>query len=101
MGELAETVRRVRQRYSPDLAPPRILINNYEGRSAADRQIHDYLQTQFGPQVFRTEIGRDAPLRECFAARMSILRYRRGARSAAQFLALADEIMEALDVAEA
>jgi chromosome partitioning protein len=101
LGELTETVKRVRQRYSPSLPPPRILVNNYEGRSAADRQIHDYLQSQFGSQVLRTEIGRDAPLRECFAARMSILRYRRNARSASQFLALAAEITEALDAVEA
>lgn len=101
LGELTETARRVRQRYSPDLPPPRILVNNYEGRSAADRQIYDYLHTQFGAQVLSTEIGRDAPLRECFAARMSILRYRRGARSATQFLALAEEITEALDAGQA
>jgi chromosome partitioning protein len=100
LGELTETVKRVRNRYSPEL-PPRILVNNYEGRSAADRQIYDYLHTQFGPQVLQTEIGRDAPLRECFAARMSILRYRRGARSAGQFLALADEITESLNATEA
>ena len=100
LGELTETVKRVRQRYSPSLPPPRILVNNYEGRSAADRQIHDYLKAQFGPQVLRTEIGRDAPLRECVAARMSILRYRRNARSASQFLALAAEITEVLDAGE-
>jgi chromosome partitioning protein len=101
LGELTETVRRVRQRYSPQLPPPRIMVNNYEGRSVADRQIYDYLHVQFGSQVLRSEIGRDAPLRECFAARMSILRYRRGARSAGQFLALADEITEALNATEA
>ncbi len=101
LGELSETVKRVRQRYSPELPPPRILVNNYEGRSAADRQIYDYLHAQFGSQVLRTEIGRDAPLRECFAARRSILRYRRGARSTTQFLALANEIMETLDAVEA
>ena len=101
LGELTETVKRVRQRYSPTLPPPRILVNNYEGRSAADRQIHDYLRTQFGPQMLQSEIGRDAPLRECFTARMSILRYRRNARSASQFLALATEITEALDATEA
>ena len=101
LGELTETVKRVRQRYSAALPPPRILVNNYEGRSTADRQIYDYLHTQFGDQVLQTEIGRDAPLRECFAARMSILRYRRGARSAGQFLALADEITESLNATAA
>jgi len=92
LGELNDTTQRVRQRYSPQLPPPRVLINNYEGRSAADRQIHDYLRERFGAQVLQTEIGRDAPLRECFAAKASIFRYRRGARSAIQFQALAEEI---------
>ena len=92
LGELNDTVQRVRQRYSPQLPSPRVLINNYEGRSAADRQIHDYLRKRFDAQVLQTEVGRDAPLRECFAAKASIFRYRRGARSAIQFQALAEEI---------
>lgn len=97
LGELNDTVQRIRQRYSPELPPPRMVINNYEGRSAADRQIHDFVRDRFARQVFQTEIGRDAPLRECFAAKSSIFRYRRGARSALQFQALAEEVMEALD----
>lgn len=97
MGELNETVRRVRQRHSPDLPLPRILINNYDGRSTVDRQIHDDLREQLAAQVLQTEIGRDAPLRECFAAKSSIFRYRRAARSAGQFRELADEIMGLLN----
>lgn len=92
LGELNETIQRVRQRYAATLPPPRIVINNYDGRSSADRQIHDYLHTQFATQMLQTAIGRDAPLRECFAAQASIFRYRRSARSAGQFQALADEI---------
>lgn len=96
LGELSETVQRVRSRYSPHLPLAKILINDYEGRSAADRQIQEYLRQQFGAQVFHTTIGRDAPLRECFAAKESIFRYRRKARSAAQFQDLAAELQEHL-----
>lgn len=92
MGELNETVRRIRQRHSPNLPLPKILINNYDGRSSVDRQIHDDLRSQMASQVLQTEIGRDAPLRECFAASSSIFRYRRVARSAAQFRDLAQEV---------
>lgn len=92
LGELNETVQRVRSRYSPHLPPARILINDYEGRSAADRQIQEYLRKQFGAQVFNAVIGRDAPLRECFAAKESIFKYRRNARSAAQFRDFATEL---------
>ncbi len=96
LGELNETVSRVKSRYSPHLPPPMILINDYEGRSAADRQIQGYLREQFGERVCQTMIGRDAPLRECFAAKESILRYRRTSRSAAQFRDLAKELQEGL-----
>ncbi|HEY0735121.1 MAG TPA: ParA family protein [Herpetosiphonaceae bacterium] len=92
LGELNETVGRVQSRYSPHLPAPLIMINDYEGRSAADRQIQEYLRAQFGTQVFRTTIGRDAPLRECFAAKESIFRYRKTARSAGQFRELVDEL---------
>ncbi len=94
LGELQETVQRVKGRYSPDLPLPMILINDYEGRSAADRQINEYVRGQFGTNVFTTFIGRDAPLRECFAAQASIFRYRRTARSAGLYRDLAHELME-------
>lgn len=97
LGELNETVQRVRSRYSPKLPPAKILINDYEGRSAADRQIQEYLRQQFGDQVFKATIGRDAPLRECFAAKESIFRYRRNARSATQYRELAQELRRHLD----
>jgi chromosome partitioning protein len=96
---LDETVQRIRQRYAPDLTPPRILINNYEGRAAIDRQLYDDLHHQYGDRVLATVIGRDAPLREAFLAQASIFRHRRGARSAAQFQALADEVKGILDAA--
>ncbi len=92
LGELNETVSRVQSRYSPHLPAPLILINDYEGRSGADRQIQEYLRSQFGSQFFRTTIGRDSPLRECFAAKESIFRYRKNARSAGQFRELVDEL---------
>ncbi|GAC1540775.1 MAG: chromosome partitioning ATPase ParA [Herpetosiphon sp.] len=92
LGELNETVSRVRSRYSTHLPPPMVLINDYEGRSAADRQIQEYLREQFSERVFQTVIGRDAPLRECFAAKESILRYRRNSRSAVQYRDLAKEL---------
>lgn len=96
LGELIETVQRVKTRYSPGLLDPMMVINDYEGRTSADRQVQEYLRQQFPQTLLQTMIGRDAPLRECFAARESIFRYRRTARSAAQFLALAHEIQEHL-----
>jgi len=96
---LEETVQRIRQRFAPDLTPPLILINNYEGRAAIDRQLYDDLHQQYGAQMMETVIGRDAPLREAFLAQSSIFRHRRTARSAGQFHALADEVLRRLHAA--
>ena len=71
-----------------------MLINNYDGRALVDRQLHDDLRESYGDQVLTTEIGRDAPLRESFAAQASIFRHRRTARSAEQFRKLADEVLQ-------
>lgn len=96
---LEETVQRIRQRFAPDLPPPLILINNYEGRAAIDRQLYDDLHHQYGAQVMETVIGRDAPLREAFLAQASIFRHRRTARSAGQFQFLAQEVLRRLHAA--
>jgi chromosome partitioning protein len=93
LRELNETVQRIQQRYSPHLPAPMVLINNYDGRALVDRQLHDELRESYGDQVLTTEIGRDAPLRESFAAQASIFRHRRTARSAEQFRKLADEVL--------
>ena len=94
---LDETTQRIRQRYAPQLSLPLVLINNYEGRAAIDRQLYDDLHQQYGDRVLETVIGRDAPLREAFLAQASIFRHRRTARSAGQFQALAEEVMRRLD----
>lgn len=93
LRELNETVQRIQQRYSSHLPAPLVLINNYDGRALVDRQLHDDLRDSYGDQVLTTEIGRDAPLRESFAAQASIFRHRRTARSAEQFRKLADEVL--------
>jgi chromosome partitioning protein len=96
LSSLNETVGRVQSRYSPQLPLPAILLNDYDGRSSADRQNQAYLRDQFGDRVFQTFIGRDAPLRECTALCESIFQYRRSARSASQFQELAREMLALL-----
>ena len=100
LHELTATVEKVRERFSPHLRPPRILVNDYDGRSGADRAIFEHVRREFGPRVFDVVLGRDAPLRECFGAQQSIFRYRPSARSAANFRDLATEVMEVRDVAQ-
>ncbi len=94
LGELTSTIQRVKQRHSPHLPPPVVLINNYEGRASMDKQILDALRQRFGRNMFSTVIGREAPLREAFGDQQSIFRYRRTARSATLYRELAHEVSE-------
>ncbi len=94
LGELTSTIQRVKQRHSPHLPPPVVLINNYEGRASMDKQILDALRQRFGRNMFSTVIGREAPLREAFGDQQSIFRYRRTARSATLYRELAHEVLE-------
>jgi chromosome partitioning protein len=100
LTELRTTVEKVRERFSPQLPRPQILINDYDGRSGADRAIFEHVRREFAPDVFDVVLNRDAPLRECFGAQQSIFRYRPAARSAAYFRQLAANVKEVLDVAQ-
>lgn len=96
LADVNQMIQTIRSRFRPDLPDPYILLNDYAGQAASDRQIKDYLQENFDRQLFQTIIGRDAPLRECYNAAQSIFRYRRSARSAGQFRALANEVKDLL-----
>jgi chromosome partitioning protein len=94
LADVSQMIETIRLRFRPDLHSPHILLNDYAGQAASDRQIKEYLEQNFREQLFQTIIGRDAPLRECYNTAQSIFRYRRAARSASQFRALAHEVKD-------
>jgi chromosome partitioning protein len=96
LADVNQMMDTIRSRFRPELRHPYILLNDYVGQAASDRQIKDYLVETFGREMFQTIIGRDAPLRECYNQAQSIFRYRRSARSAGHFRALAQEVREVL-----
>lgn len=96
LADLSKMTETIHARFRSDLRQPYILLNDYVGQAASDRQIKDYLAETYGGQMFQTFIGRDAPLRECYNQAQSIFRYRRTARTASQFRALAQEVVDIL-----
>ena len=96
LTDLSTMMGTVQSRFRPDLPDPHILLNDYVGQAASDRQIKEYLSQNFSHQMFQTIVGRDAPLRECYNLGQSIFRYRRSARSASQFRELAAEVRSLL-----
>jgi chromosome partitioning protein len=92
LNDLTLMVKSIQADFKPTLPDPYVLLNDYAGQSASDRQIREYLPAQFADHFFQTIIGRDAPLRDCYNHAESIFRYRRSARSAGQFRSLAQEV---------
>jgi chromosome partitioning protein len=95
LGELQETVHRLRRRVAPNLPDPRVVLNNVQPpsrSSRADKDILADLQEALSNRLFATRISRNAPLRECYAAQRTIMQFDPSSLAARQFRELAGEI---------
>jgi chromosome partitioning protein len=86
-------VRQVRQQQNAGLIY-RILITMLDKRNRIHRQIHDQIYKTFGEGVFQTIIEVDTKLRESAIEGKPIMHHKAHTRSALQYDALAQEIMQ-------
>jgi chromosome partitioning protein len=93
LKSLMGTIRRVRDEHNPSLIY-RILITMYDRRNRIHREVGEQIRSAFGAGVFQTEIGIDTKLRESAVEGLPISHYRSRSRSAEQYDALAQEIMQ-------
>jgi chromosome partitioning protein len=91
-GVLA-AVRRIRGSQNPQLNY-RVLITMMDRRNKIHRTLHDQLRTTFGEGVFQTVIETDTKLRESTVVGLPITHYHANSRSALQYRALVQEIMQ-------
>jgi chromosome partitioning protein len=87
------TVQRIRDQYNPQL-DYRILITMLDQRNRIHRTLNEQLRTTFSAHVFETAIAIDTKLRESSVAGLPITHYTSRSRSALQYGALAQEIMQ-------
>jgi chromosome partitioning protein len=87
------TVQRIQEQFNPQLEY-RILITMLDIRNRIHRRLHEQLQATFSGRVFATTIATDTKLRESSVAGLPITHYVSQTRSAIQYRALAQEIMQ-------
>jgi chromosome partitioning protein len=87
------TVRQVRSQHNPTLAY-RILITMLDRRNRIHRDVSEHIRQTFGEGVFQTQIQIDTRLRESAVEGLPITHHKAQSRSALQYDALAQELIE-------
>lgn len=87
------TIRQVRSQHNPELIY-RILITMLDRRNRIHLDVGEQIRDTFGKGVFQTEIGVDTKLRESAVEGLPITHFRRRSRSALQYDALAQELIQ-------
>ena len=93
LRNLMNLLRRIRTQYNPGLTY-RLVLTMYDRRNRIHRNLSEQLQTTFGNGLFSTVIETDTKLRESSIAGMPIIIHAPKSRSAIQYRALAQEILQ-------
>jgi len=93
LKQLLETVDIVNERFNPTLKIMGVLMTFAESRTLLSKQVQQQMRDFFGELVFDTVIHRTTRLAEAPSAGESILTYAPKSKGAAEYLALAEEII--------
>jgi chromosome partitioning protein len=91
--QLMETMKTVRERLNPALALAGIVACRVDGRTRHSLEVVERLRETFGASVYRTEIRENIRLAEAPSFRQSILTYDTRSAGAADYRALAAEVI--------
>lgn len=101
LEKLDRNVRKVKQRYNPDLRLLGVLVGRYDARTKLDADIARMLRDSFGEErVFRTIIRQSAKLRQATVYGETVFEHARDDKAAEGFAALAREVAGKLSEAE-
>ncbi len=93
LRNMMAVIRRVRAQYNPRLTY-RLLLTMHDRRNRTHRNLTEQLHENFGSGLFNTIIDIDTKLRESPISGTSVLAHAPKSRAAAQYRALAQEILE-------
>jgi hypothetical protein len=97
MALLLDTIEKVRDRLNPDLRLEGIIPTMYDGRTLHGREVLERVKDAFGPYLYKTLIRRTIRFAEAPVAGESILSYAAESRGAADYRALAKEVLGVVD----
>ena len=98
LGQLMDTIERVRRTLNPNLSIRGLLMTMLEARANLGRQVIDEVRRYFPDQVFETIVPRNIRLAEAPSHGLPILAYDPRSTGAHAYLSVAREILEGDDL---
>jgi chromosome partitioning protein len=98
LGQLLQTVARVRQALNPGLDILGVLLTMHNGRTTLSSQVHEEVKKHFGDQVFDTVIPRNVRLAEAPSYGRPITHYDKWSKGARSYDKLAKEVTKRIKV---
>lgn len=92
LGQLMQTVQRVRQALNPALDLMGVVVTMHNGRTTLSAQVHDEVKRHFPDKVFDTIIPRNVRLAEAPSFGQPITHYDKWSKGARSYHALAKEV---------
>jgi chromosome partitioning protein len=97
LGQLLNTIQRVKQTVNPQLELLGIAITMYDKRNSLSEQVLHEVQTHFGDKLFKTTIPRNVRLAEAPSFGQTIFEHDKWSRGAWAYKALAKELAKRAD----
>jgi chromosome partitioning protein len=94
LGQLVQTVQRVRKALNPQLDLMGVLLTMHNGRTTLSTQVHEEVKRHFPDKVFDTVIPRNVRLAEAPSYGKPISHYDKWSKGARSYKALAKEVVE-------
>jgi chromosome partitioning protein len=92
LGQLVQTVQRVRKGLNPQLGLMGVLVTMHNGRTTLSMQVHEEVKRHFPDKVFETVIPRNVRLAEAPSFGKPIMHYDGWSKGARSYKALAREV---------
>jgi chromosome partitioning protein len=92
LGQLVQTVQRVRQALNPELDLMGVVLTMHNGRTTLSSQVYDEVKRHFPDKVFDTIIPRNVRLAEAPSFGKPIVHYDKWSKGARSYHALAKEV---------
>jgi chromosome partitioning protein len=94
LGQLVQTVQRVRKGLNPGLGLLGVLVTMHNGRTTLSMQVHEEVKRHFPDKVFDTVIPRNVRLAESPSYGKPIMHYDKWSKGARSYKALAKEVID-------
>jgi chromosome partitioning protein len=92
LGQLLNTIQRVKQTVNPPLDMLGVVITMYDKRTSLSEQVLTEIRNHFGPKLFKTTIPRNVRLAEAPSYGQTIFEHDKWSKGARAYKALAKEV---------